>query len=336
MHDLSRRSFLGSGAAAGLVVVTGSLPGAPAEAVVRRPFIPYGRRSYFKSQAKDFRIRPVRTRRFREFMRTHPDQRDYAYPRINGVDGNEWGQPYAMGRARHPLWRLTGEEPHPKARRLYRRGFHAPEWIGSMLTGTSDSPLCVIDRAFGFTMWCADAEVVGDHLIKATAASITYHDSNGLDYRNPRSNDERNYMSRGRISEAMVIRRDLMRYAVRNDTDLGHVLQMFLVETRSADGHRHPMVGEEDGKHGFGAQGERIAIAPWVDLRKRGLSPEGLVIARTLKRHGCYFGDNSGSESTLLAQQENSKRPIWDGRLDRDALKGITWDDFVVLGRRKR
>jgi hypothetical protein len=200
-----------------------------------------------------------------------------------------------------------------------------------MLTQTDDSPLCVVDRARGFTLFCANAELVGRHRIRATAAAVTYHSSNGLDYRNPRSDDARNFTSRGRISDAMVIRRDLVRYGVDHHTDLGHVLHLFLVETNSRDGFRHPMVGAESGKTGFGAEGERLAIDPDIDLGRRGLSPEGLVIARTLQRRGCYIGDNSGSASALKAQQENSDRPLWRGRLKADSLKGITWDDFVVL-----
>ena len=91
------------------------------------------------------------------------------------------------------------------------------------------------------------------------------------------------------------------------------------------------MVGEESDKSGFGAEGERLAIDPSIDLTRRGLSPQGLVIARTLQRYGCYIGDNSGSSSALKAQQENAARPLWRRTLRADSLRRITWDDFVVL-----
>lgn len=331
MHELSRRTFLRTSTmAAAAGVAAGTWAAEPAHAARRRPFLAYGRDSYFRSSVRGAQIDHRRTRAFRRFMKEHPEQRDYSYPRINGVEGNEWGVAYAMGNAGDPVWRLTGDHDE-KARRLERRGFHAPEWLGDMLTGTDDSPLCVIDRASGFTMFCANAEVVGHRVIRATAGAITYHRSNGLDHRNPHSDSRRNFTSRGRISDAMLIRKDLVRHGIRHHTDLGHVLQMFLVETRTSDGFRSPMVGAEHGKFGFGAEGERIAIAPWVDLTKRDLSPEGLVIARTLKRHGCYIGDNSGSASCLKAEQENDTRRVWNGRLGRDALSGISWDDFVVL-----
>ena len=86
-------------------------------------------------------------------------------------------------------------------------------------------------------------------------------------------------------------------------------------------------------KKQLGAEGERIAIAPSVDLTRRGLSPEALVIARTLQNYGCYIGDNAGSGSRLKAEQESAAHPVWDGRLGMDSLRGLTWDDFVVLPR---
>ena len=60
------------------------------------------------------------------------------------------------------------------------------------------------------------------------------------------------------------------------------------------------------------------------------------MIARTLQHHGCYFGDNAGGPSTFKAEQENRGRPIWHGLLRQDSLRGITWDDFVVLASRHR
>lgn len=330
MNNLSRRGFLKTTAAVAAGVTAGSWASTAHAATPTRPFVAYSTDSYFRSRVGSTTIDQTRTKAFQSFMKTHPDQRRYAYPRINGVAGNKWGTPYALGTASDPIWKLTGSS-NSRTSVLGTKGFHAPEWLGKMLTGTTDSPLCVIDVASGFTVFCADARLTGTHTISGSAGAITYHSSNGLDYRNRLTNDTRNCTSRGRISDAMVIRKDLVDYGVAANTDLGHVLHMFLVETRTSDGYRHPMTGAEKNKFGFGAEGERIAIAPSVDLTKRGLSPEALVIARTLQNYGCYFGDNSGSESCLKAEQENTARPVWNGRLGRDALKGITWDDFVVL-----
>jgi len=184
----------------------------------------------------------------------------------------------------------------------------------------------------GQTVWGAKAVKQSGNVIQVGAAGRFMHNSNGLDYRNPRSTDkERNVRSRGAIPDGMVIRKDLMDYAVANNTGLGHVLHFFIVESDSAAGFRHPMVGEESDKFGFGAEGQRLAIRPDVDLTRRGLSPEGLVIARTLQTHGMYIGDNAGSASSLKAEQESSTNPVWNGRLQADELRGITWADFYVI-----
>jgi hypothetical protein len=359
---VSRRSLLGTGAfaaaAIGAVSVTGpafavtSGPGGGGRAggggtraatttTTTRPFLPYQADSYFQSPVvgtgttsralvAGATVDASRTAAFRQFMATHPDQRSYAYPRIAGTGSNRWGTAFAMGKGSDPIWKLTGSV-NQYCRTLATTGFHAPDWLGTMLTGTSDSPFCVVDLGSGFTVFGTKASVVGPRTISVSSAGITYHSSNGLHRKDPLSNDPRNFTSRGRISDAMVIRSDLVDYGIANNTDLGHVLHLFLCETNSADGYRHPMVACEGGKTGFGAEGERIIIDPAVDLTTRGLSPAGLVIARTLQRHGCYFGDNAGKESMLKAEQENSAHPVWKGRLTIDSLAGLRWDDFVVL-----
>jgi hypothetical protein len=235
-----------------------------------------------------------------------------------------------MSTAADPLWKLTGGVT-TYCSTLAATGFHAPDWLGSVLSGTTDSPFCVVDLGSGFTVFGTKASVVAPRTISVQSAGITYHASNGLHRKNPLSNDKRNFTSRGRISDAMVIRSDLVDYGIANNTDLGHVLHLFLCETRSSDGCRTPMVACEGDKFGFGAEGERIAIDPSVDLTKRGLSPAGLVVARTLQRYGCYFGDNAGRASTLKAEQDTPARPVWNGRLGQDSLAGLRWDDFVVL-----
>lgn len=290
----------------------------------------YSADSYFRSRVTGVPADPAATARFHQFMATHPDQVGTPYPVIRGAEGNAWGTAFAEGKASDPVWRLTGSVPGP-VEDLRTTGFHAPEWFGAMLTGTSDSPFVVIDRASGVSVWAAKAEVVGDHLISVGAAGYFEHRSNGLDKRNPRSDSDRNFRSRGAIPDAMVIRKDAVYHAIRNGTSLGHVLHLFLVETDSAAGFTHPMTGAESGKYGFGAEGQRIAIRSDIDLSRRGLSPEGLVIARTLQEHGAYIGDNSGSLTALKAEQENGVRGVWGGRLTQDALRGITWNDFVVF-----
>ena len=331
--DLTRRSLLQSvaGVAAGSM---GALAYAPDASASTRPFLPYDANSYFR-RPHSGDISRRRTEAFRKFMRTHPEQRHVDYPKITGLDGNEWGTTTHVGRSGEPVWKLAN--PRQETRVLATRGFHMPDDVAARIpTGTQDRPFLIVDPVFGYSVFCAD--VVPDRrtrTIKVSASAVFHHSSNGLDGRHPRSNDNRNYNSRGRIPDAMVIRPDLVRYGIENNTGLGHVLHMFFVETRTAAGFHHPMVGEESGKHGWGAEGDRIAIRPELDLRRRGLTGGALVVARTLQTHGAYLGDNSGSSTMLKGAQGTARyNPYAGTNIGPDCLKGLTWDDFVVIRRR--
>jgi len=328
---LTRRELLASAAAATAVVaVAVTVPRSPTSSGAAGPFRAYTSDSFFKSGVLGAPVDSVRTTAFRSFMKAHPDQIGTSYPVIRGVGGDQLGMPYAMGLADDPVWKLTDAVPST-VEFLKTSGFIAPEYLGAILTGTSDSPFVVIDRANGMTVWGAQAKLVGPHLISVGAAGAFSHASNGLDRRNPGSDSNSNFRSRGAIPDAMVIRRDLVDWGIANNTDLGHVLHLFMVETLTADGYCHPMVGDESSKHGFGAEGERIAISPTVNVAARGLSPTGLVIARTLQNYGAYFGDNAGAQTALKAEQTSSARDVWSTKLTASTLKNITWDDFVVL-----
>jgi hypothetical protein len=301
-----------------------------AAAAVAAPFTAYSADSFFRASIAGAPVDAVRTALFRTFMKTFGAQKSCAFPVINGVGSNKWGTAYAMGASTDPIWKLTGSVPSAVSI-LKTQGFHAPEWFGAMLSGTTDSPFVVIDRGSGISVWAAKAAVSGPHTVSVGAAGYFEHGSNGLDKRNPKSDSKVNFRSRGAIPDALVIRRDLVDAGIANGTGLGHVLHMFIAETRSADGYCSPMVGCEGNQLGWGAEGERVAIAPSVDLTKRGLSPAGLVVARTLQENGAYIGDNAGTGTALKAEQTSSARDVWKGLLSQNALQGITWDDFVVL-----
>ncbi len=336
----SRRDFLQGAVLLGTGALTTRLVEPPDRAVTggssleaaRRPFLPYTRGSFFKSRVDGAPEAVRRTKQFHRFMRTFPEQRDRDYPKLNGIGDNRWGTAFCFGRAGDPVWKVVGPG---RPRVLLRRGLHAPLWITGQISGTSDSPVCVVDLANGYTVFLtkvrADRRRRTFHVF---SAGVTYHSSNGLDRRNPRSNDPRNFTMRGRISDAMVIRRDLVEHGVRNGTSLGHVLHLIMTETNTKDGFCHPMTGHEKRhRHGFGAQGERIALRPDIDLRARGLTGAALVVARTLQEYGAYFGDNSGSASSLHCEQASATRHPWAGtNLRQTSFAGkISWDDFFVL-----
>ncbi len=52
-----------------------------------------------------------------------------------------------------------------------------------------------------------------------------------------------------------------------------------------------------------------------------------------MQESGCYIGDNSGSSSTVKAQQASPAHDPWSGtNLGTDCLSGrVSWNDFYVL-----
>jgi hypothetical protein len=296
------------------------------------PFLPYAAGSYFYSAPNDYgTIDSTLTSQMRSFMSTYVDQKGTAFPLLNGVGGNEWGMVYAEGSASDPKWTLTGTIPTEADNLLSNVGFHAPAYLGDMLTGTSDSPFVVLDRASGVTIWAAGASKGAGNTIHVTAAGYFEHTSNGLDTRRPESNSTENFRSRGVIPDSMVIRKDRLDWAVANNTDLGHVLEIFWPETNSSLGYRLPMVGAESSKGGWGAEGQRIGIDPSVNLAARNCTPYARAIALTLQRHGAYLGDNSGGAAAFKMQQDTSVHPVWGASVKQDELSGcVSWSDFVA------
>ena len=214
------------------------------------PFLPYSADSFFKSRVTSAPVDASRTSQFHAFMTTFPDQRGHSAPSINGLSAGSWGTAYAMGSASDPIWQLTGAVPSGLSFLKMGGGFHAPAGFGNQIMGSGDSPFCVIDRGSGFTVFGAGARVnASSRTISVRSAGIMYHSSNGLSQRNPRSNDNRNQTGRGRITESMVIRRDLVDAAIANGTGLGHVLQLFLCATNSRDGFCHPDDGLREPTH---------------------------------------------------------------------------------------
>jgi hypothetical protein len=318
-----------------------SKPGAPepanatsitgkASAPVTNFGLPYSAGSYFKSRVDNASVNATRTAAFRAFMRTAPEQKGISWPKMNM--NPDWAMSYHVGKASDPIWKLKGgNTSNSRLQILTKQGFHMADSVaGTFPTGTQDRPGVMVDPVFGYTVQFADAVVnKATRTITVSNAGIMWHSSNGLDYRNPKSDDKRNFTSRGRIIDSMVIRRDILDKAIANNTGLGYVLHMFFVETNTADGFKSPMVGAESGKSGWGAEGERIRLKPSIDLKARGLTGAALAVARTLQQNGAYIGDNSGSSTQLKASQAS----VYAGtNMGTDMFQGkISWDDFEVL-----
>jgi len=306
---------------------------------MKTPRMLYTADAYLYSRADQFTVDEARTASFHQFMVTHPDQKNVPYPKLNGITpDNQWGTTYYRAKPVDvsPVWRATGSAVRDKTAILGTQGVHVPDTVFQRVpTGTQDRPMLVVDEVFGYTAFMAD--VVPDyatHTFAVSSCGVTWHGSNGLDYRNPLADDQRNVASRGRLHDALVISPAAIRRAARKGTGLGQVLQLFDVETNEADGHVHPMVGHESGpdKQGWGAEGERLAIRADVNLLAKGYTGEVLALALTLQDNGLYIGDNSGSSSQIKGEQGSALYAPYEGtNITPDCLKGLQWNEWVVL-----
>ncbi|MBA2560037.1 MAG: hypothetical protein H0V07_09145 [Propionibacteriales bacterium] len=238
------------------------------------PFIPYSTDSFFRSRVAGAAPDAARTSAFKAFMATFVDQEAVPYPKISGTGKNRWGTVFHLGKSTDPVWKLAGPGVRPETQIAATQGFHMADAVADEFpTGSEDRTGIIVDPVFGCALQTGDsAPDKATRTITVQSSGIFYASSNGLDRRNPLGNDPRNWCSRGRIPDALVIRRDLVNAAIGNGTGLGHVLQMSLCETNSADAFVHPMVGAEKNKFGWGAEGTRIAIRPDVGLVARGLT----------------------------------------------------------------
>jgi hypothetical protein len=261
----------------------------------------------------------------------------FPYLKIRGAHGVGWGIAYAMADCADPIYKIGSGTVPASQQHLRTTGFHAPASLWQNIPPNGDAPFLVIDtcgtaaRPGGLSVWGANTTVSGS-TVNTSAAGSFAHDTNGLDRRNPHSNSQLNERSRGVIPDSMAIRLDLLEHAIRTGTGLGHVLEVFWMETNSAAGVGSLMAGAENGKNGVGAEGQRFRIKAGINLAARpGCSPTtnpvGLAIARTLQQNGAYLGDNSGSGSGIKTEQ-NANFP----GLDQDSLRGcMTWDDIEFL-----
>lgn len=306
--------------------------------------LPYTAGSFFKSRVDGAGV-PIDaglTAEMRHFMATYvgtdpnDNQSEVSWPQVN-LNPNWSGHNYVHRASKTaPVWKLVGSATGSSAGNLKldivrTQGVHMPDSIWDTVpTGEQDRLLVIQDHVFGYTVQCADvAPNKAARTWTSSSCGIFWHTSNGLDYRNPLSDDARNFSSRGRIIDAMQVPREELDAAVAEDRGLGRVMHFFWVATEQADGFSHPMVNEESNTGGWGGEGWRLRVSPTVDLEARGLTGAALAIARTLQQNGAYIGDNSGSRTQLkIGPPEdyvgtNLTENVFQGKL--------FWDDFEVV-----
>ena len=298
--------------------------------------LPYSADSFYKSRVDGtgVPIDETLTAEMRAFMATYSEQASVPYPKIN-LNPSWSGHNYVhRSDDTAPVWRLASDAGGTSNSRLdivRTQGVHIADHVWDTVpTGTQDRLLVLQDHVFGYTVQCAD--VVPNQAVRTWTASncgIFWHTSNGLDYRNPLSNDSRNFSSRGRVIDAMQVPREELDRAIEQGTGVGHVMHLFWVRTHQPHGFSHPMVGTESETGGWGGEGWRIRLNPSIDLEARGLSGAVLALARTLQENGAYIGDNSGSATQLKVGPPSD---YVGTNLTTNAFSGkITWDDFEVV-----
>lgn len=319
-------------AALGLTVAT--LAAVPSSAAPVTDYLPYTADSFYKSRVDSAPIDAAKTSAMRQFMATFPDQKAITWPKINlnpGWSGHNYT--YRAGDTA-PVWKLassTGGTSNARLNIVRTQGVHLADAVWNTVpTGTQDRLLVVQDFVYGYTVQCAD--VVPNKTARTWTASncgIMWHTSNGLDYRNPKSNDPRNFSSRGRIIDAMQVSRAEIDRAIANGTGVGHVLHLFWVATEKSMGYSSPMVAAESNTPGWGGEGWRLRLNPAIDLQARGLTGAALALARTLQENGAYIGDNSGSSTQIKVGPPSDYAGT---NLTTDAFKGkLSWADFEVV-----
>ena len=76
--------------------------------------------------------------------------------------------------------------------------------------------------------------------------------------------------------------------------------------------------------------GGRIQLDPALDLSTMGLSPTGLIIARTLQKYGAFVGDFSGAVS-IYADASPTALAAWKGMLSNTEVQKLPLTRFRVL-----
>ena len=235
--------------------------------------------------------------------------------RLAGAQDSPWGQPVYWASPDDPSYRVTvgKDDPPPELQDL-----RIPD--GALAAKNNDGSMSLFDVDRGYVVALTDAAYDADSRTwRASGATVTYLDSNGLDVRTGQSSDERNRGShRGNNAAVMMARLD--------EVTAGQIEHVLKVASGPDPSSRavFPMVGSDGDSSDPSAppQGLRFRIKPSVDLDSLDLPPQALVIARALQEYGFYIGDSGGVTALKLEDTRIQGRgELWD--LPADALCGL-------------
>lgn len=218
----------------------------------------------------------------------------------------DWAMPVYRSTSTDPLVTINPSGPGPTVT------FRLPKDARPM--AGNDAAMSVIDVTTNQDIALFEFRRDSRGKPQATGVSRYWLDSEGLDQRVGGSSGNTGH--RGVPGLTMCVRReDLAR-------GLGHRTKIALPGTGGWG--CFPMSGFEKGKGGIIGEGIILRIKASVDLATRPLSAPALAIAHGLQTHGAVVGDN-GAQVTLKVEAGTT--------LPRDALRGLTWDDFEFVER---
>jgi hypothetical protein len=238
--------------------------------------------------------------------------------RLAGAGDSQWGQPVYWAGPEDPSYRVTvdKDDSPPELQDL-----RIPD--GALAANNNDGSMTLFDLDRGYAVALTDAEYDADsNAWRASGATVTYLDSNGLDARTGEASDERNRGShRGNNAAVMMARFD--------EVEAGRIEHVLKVASGPDPSSRavFPMVGSDGDSSDPDAppQGLRFRIKPSVDLESLGLPGQALVIARALQEYGFYIGDSGGVTALKLEDTRIEGRgQLWD--MPPDALCGLPLD----------
>ena len=277
----------------------------PAPVVEGAPFRAFTPESWWNTPVPDGAPSHPRAADILRYMRTAEEAAEGCV-RLAGADDSQWGQPVYWATPEDPSHRVvvSKDEPPPELQDL-----RIPD--GALAANNNDGSMTLFDVDRGYVVALTDAAYdSGSGTWRASGATVTYLDSNGLDVRTGQSTDERNRGShRGNNAAVMMARFD--------EVEAGRIEHVLKVASGPDPSSRavFPMVGSDGDSSDPSAppQGLRFRIKPSVDLESLGLPPQALVIARALQEYGFYIGDSGGVTALKLEDTRSQGRgERWD------------------------
>jgi hypothetical protein len=237
---------------------------------------------------------------------------------LAGAQDGPWGQPIYWSEPSDPTYDVQGvlgDDRPPELDRL-----RIPD--GARAADNNDGSMTLYDLDRGYVVALTDAHYrERSDKWRASGATVTYLDSNGLHVGTGRSDDPRNRGThRGNNGATMAVMLDEVRAG-----EVRHVVKVASGPELS-DRAVFPMIGSDGDYLGndpaVPPQGLRFRIRDDVVLSDVVDHPEALVIAEGLQRYGFYLGDSGGTTALKL---ENTKAEgegqLWN--VSADALCGL-------------